>query len=131
MLALNYFSLKDQTFYKKLSYLFYAVAAADGKVRLSEITTLHKVINTKWFTNEQDKGAMNTILNTFEHLKSDSTTAEFAFGEFRDYFMQNKQLFTNNLKSRISETTADIAAAFAGNNKSELTYLAQLYLLMN
>lgn len=118
-------------FFEKLLYLFYAVAAADGRIRPQEIAVLQKAVKKYWFADESVPWREAQVLDTFHRLFKQGVTAAQAFQTFREYYQEHPSSFNKETKSKIAETAAEVAAAFAGNNKSELTLLAQLYLLMH
>ena len=116
--------------FDKIILVFYAVAAADGLVRPEELKALKRVVKEQWFAGDNVPLCEVLISQVFQELQQQGVSSHEAFDEFRKYYQQHRKEFSQEHKSKLAETAAAVAAAFAGNNKSELTVLAQLYLLL-
>jgi len=117
-------NLKPQVEY--LVLLFYAVAGADGVIKKSEVEAVDFELLSDWLPLTPQQ-----LLAAWQDLLSQGVTSKMAFEKFKDYYLHHRSQFDGPLKSKLSRSCADISVAFAGNNKSELTYLAQLYFLFN
>ena len=117
--------------FDKIILVFYAVAAADGLVRPEELKVLKRVVKEKWFSGDNVPLCEVLIPQIFQELQQQGVSSHEAFDEFREYYQQHRNEFSQEHKAKLAETAAAVAAAFAGNNKSELTVLAQLYLLLH
>ena len=107
--------------------LFYSVASAEGTVRKEEVYGVNLDLIKPWIEVEDH----DQILEAWLTLQKQGVSSVMAFNKFRDYFNLNRRRFTKHLRHQLSEVCGAIAVAFAGNNKSELTLLAQLYFLFN
>ena len=119
-------------FYQNLGKLFYAIAAADKKVRDEEYNRLKEIVRTDWLTiddldDDLQTDAAHQIEVVFDWLnveeKLDATTW---FDEFIHFRKEHPQLFNKPINDLILKTAHSIAASFSGKNKSELIMLARL-----
>ncbi|SEL07537.1 hypothetical protein SAMN04487910_1637 [Aquimarina amphilecti] len=122
------------SFYQNLGKLFYAIAASDKVVRESEYTTLKKIVKSAWLDiddleDEFGADAAFQIEIVFDWLDYKELVAEDSFYEFEDFYLENKSLFTDNVKKLVWNTSNSIASAFSGKNKSELMMLGKLRLI--
>ncbi|WP_103864170.1 hypothetical protein [Aquimarina sp. I32.4] len=125
----------DITFYQNLGKLFYAIAAADKVVRVSEYDSLQKIVNSEWIKieNSYDEFGLDTSFQieiVFDWLDHKQLSAEESFAQFETYFEENKSYFTPRIQQLIWNTANSIAGAFSGKNKSELMMLGRLKLLL-
>ncbi|HRH70329.1 MAG TPA: hypothetical protein PLB89_12555 [Flavobacteriales bacterium] len=117
--------------YADLGFLFYSVAASDGKVSHAEMEKLKQLVKDQWLPMEPSRDDLGTdaahyIDISFDYALDEGMDADVAFDRFADYFRQNKAQFDPSLRRMIYETAAAIAGSFAGNNKAELVRLGQL-----
>lgn len=122
-------------FYRRLGYLMYAVAAADGHISAAEISAVKKEVREKWLavdksTDEFDGDAAYQIEVVFDYLQEEAPDATRAFGLFETFFKENRDFFDEALKQRIRETADHIAVAFNNSNKAELSILFRLNKLL-
>ena len=121
-------------FYRNLGKLFYAIAAADNKVKKEEFDALKQIIKSKWLTVEFIEVSFGTdnisqIEIVFDWLFKDGEyNAKTCFEDFIAFKNKNEVLFTDNVKQLIMKTATAIASSFSGKNKSELIMLAKLSL---
>ena len=120
--------------YADLGFLFYSIAASDGKVSPAEMDKLKQVVKDQWLPMESSRDDLGTdaahyIDISFDYALDERMEADVAYTRFADYFRQNKVQFDPSLRHMIFETAAAIASSFAGNNKAELSRLGQLELL--
>lgn len=125
-----------QPLYQKLGYLFYSIAAADKNISPKEIQELNHAVQKSWLkyddsTDEYGTDAAYYINIAFEYLTETMPTADEAFQQFEAFYVDNREVFTKELKNQIIDTTSDIGHAFAGINKAELNKMAELTLLFN
>tara|TARA_R110002049_G_scaffold47793_9_gene138041 strand:- start:7959 stop:8369 length:411 start_codon:yes stop_codon:yes gene_type:complete len=119
-------------FYQNLGKLFYAIAAADGKVRVEEFAQLKKLVRDQWLVVDAiddsfDVDATDQMEVVFDTLRAtDELDATTCYDEFVHYKNKKPHLFTNEVKKLIIKTASSIAHAFAGINKAELIMLARL-----
>lgn len=125
-----------QPLYQKLGYLFYSIAAADKNISPKEIQELNHAVQKSWLkyddsTDEYGTDAAYYINIAFEYLTETMPTADEAFQQFEAFYVDNREVFTKELKNQIIDTASDIGHAFAGINKAELNKMAELTLLFN
>jgi hypothetical protein len=123
-----------QDMYTSLGYLFYSMAASDGKVRPAEVETLKALIKEQWLPLDDSRDELGTdaghyIDISFDYANDHGMDPEEAFAKFKLDYKENHARYDTGLRRMIHQTAAAIASAFAGNNKAELGRLAQLELL--
>ena len=119
-------------FYQNLGKLFYAIAAADKQVRISEFNKLKDIVKTQWLdldpiTDDYDTDAAYQIEIVFDWLiNQKNLEVQSCFNDFVNYKNDQPHLFTKSVKNLIITTASEVAASFSGINKSELILLAKL-----
>ena len=124
-----------QKIYEHLGYLFYSVAASDGKVREAEIGKLKELIDRYCLPLERSQDEFGTdaahyISISFDHAHAENMGSAAAFDRFKVDMDEMPALRSDPLKSLVVETCWAIAGAFAGRNKSELVQISQLEQLL-
>jgi RNAse (barnase) inhibitor barstar len=109
---------------------------ADKNVRPGEVKKLQDDVRTYWLNldalqDEFGTDAAYQIEIVFDWLKNEEKDSDTYFEEFTDFYKEHSEIFTPNIKSLVIRTCNDIAASFAGKNKSELILLARLQTLFN
>jgi hypothetical protein len=122
-------------FYEKLAHLFYAIAAADKKVRPEEKKMLHQMVLKDWLDLENSKDAFGTdaafgIEVVFDQLEEKDISSQQSFEIFEKFYHANADLFDDDVVSRIFHTAGRLAASFNDKNKSEQNLLARIHLLL-
>jgi hypothetical protein len=123
-------------FYQHIAKAFYSVAAADKKVKEEEVETLRELVKSRWTkvedsTDEFGTDAALQIESVFDWLLEENVDSMDALNDFKDFKEQNESLFTSKINKLVFETADAIASSFSGKNKSELTVLTQLNLILN
>jgi len=122
-------------FYQNVGKLFYAVAASDRMVREPEIIKLREIVKSKWLELDEASDqfgvdAAYRIEFEFDWLVAQKLPVKDCFEEFKSFKNEHDDLFTAKIKRLIWETSNDIALALAGKNKSELSVLNKLRILL-
>ena len=122
-------------FYQRIGELFYAIAAADKVVKKIEYTVLRKMVTEEWKDMDDFEDAFHTdaayqIEVAFDWFDYEERDADDCFENFKDYYKENKYLFTIERKKLIWRTADAIASSFSGKNKSELIMLSKLKMLL-
>lgn len=126
-----------QPIYEQLGNLFYSIAAADNAISPKEISKLREEVEKHWVPLEDSTDRFGTdaaqyIGISFDYLLDEQIpTADEAWERFEAFYIDNRELFSHDLKHKILESAAAIANAYAGANKAELTRLSRLTLLFN
>lgn len=125
-----------QEIYTGLGYLFYSIAAADGRVQPAEASKLRELVARQWVPLERSSDELGTdaayyIEFSFDDANDQGMRPQDAFARFKTTYEANKQQFDASLRELTFDTAQAIAFAFARHNKSELGQLAQLSLLFN
>jgi len=125
-----------QQFYQSLGKLFYAIAMADKNVRPSEVNRLREDVRAYWLeldelVDEFGSDAAFQIEIVFDWLEKEEKDGAAYYKEFADFYKEHREKFSEEIKSLIVQTCNDIAASFAGKNKSELILLARLQTLFD
>ncbi|WP_225034639.1 hypothetical protein [Winogradskyella sp. SM1960] len=111
-------------FYRSLGHLFYAIAAADNRIREEELSALTTTIAKEWISLDKDA---EYILEMFKQLQqSEQKTPDACFQSFVNFKRAHYALFNNTINSKILKTATAITTSFSGQNKSELILLAKL-----
>lgn len=123
-----------QEIYTGLGYLFYSIAAADGRVQQAETQKLKELIARQWVPLERSSDELGTdaayyIEFSFDDANDQDMRPVDAFARFKTAYEANKIHFDASLRELTFETAQAVAFAFARQNKSELGQLAQLALL--
>ena len=123
--------LKTNRFYKELGNLFYAVAAADKKIRPEEIKTIHEEILHAWKLYDETldrfgSGKAFLIEYEFEAMEEEHETAENAFSSFEQYFLENERGVDFETRQKIFESARHIAESTRKINTAELSYLLRI-----
>lgn len=111
--------------------LFYAIAAADKKIRPEERKTLHDEILFAWKHHENSTDRFGSdraflIEFEFETLEDEAATAENAYHLFERYFKENEKDFDNSSRVKIFNSARHIAESVRRINHEELNYLVRL-----
>lgn len=122
--------------YRELGNLFYAIAAADKKIRPEEKKTLHDEILYAWKHHENSTDRFGSdraflIEFEFETLEDDSVTAENAYQLFENYFRGHEKEFDAASRIKIFNSARHIAECVRKINHEELNYLIRLKALLN
>lgn len=125
----------NEAFYQKLGYLFYSVAAADGKVDTSEKEMLHKMVVEDWIPLEDSRDPYGTdnayqIEILFDFLIERGFPGDPAFHVFEHFFKNNLEMFGDEVIDKIYHTSDKIASSLYGKNKAELIALTRIHLLL-
>lgn len=123
------------SFYQKLGYLFYAVAAADRQVVKEEVDALHAMVKEDWVSLESSTDEFGTdaayqIEFAFDLIHDKDISADRAFQIFEDWYHEHAGLFDADVINRISHTMNRIATAFHGSNKSEMAMMFRIKALL-
>jgi len=119
------------TFYRRLAYLYYAVAKADEKVVPEEIAKLREVVKKDWLSLETTEDAFGTdaayqIEIAFDWLLEQSPAAEKALEKFENFINDHPDFLDARLKKRILRTSNAIAEAYHGKNEDEVQMLEKI-----
>ncbi|MGB5434727.1 MAG: hypothetical protein WBM98_02465 [Maribacter sp.] len=120
--------------YFHIGKLFYGIAMADRKIDRKEIIALKNTVSKNWMHESLTPDHFNTdgpqeILEAFSEMQHTKADSDPCFSAFRDFYLENQRLFTQDVKKRIWETAQTLALSMAKKNKSELIVLAKLRLL--
>lgn len=121
--------------YKELGNLFYAIAAADKKIRPEERKTVQDEILFAWKNHENSLDRFGSdraylIEFEFETLEDDFVTAENAFSLFERYFIDNEKDIDSACRVKIFNSARHIAESVRKINHEELNYLVRLKEMM-
>jgi len=121
--------------YKELGNLFYAIAAADKKIRPEEKRTLHDEILFAWKHHENSTDRFGSdraflIEFEFETLEDESVSAENAFRLFETYFKRHENEIDASSRVKIFNSARHIAESVRKINHDELNYLIRLKTLL-
>lgn len=123
-----------QAIYAGLGYLFYSIAAVDGRVQEDEAEKLKELIARKWVPLESSEDELGTdaayyIEFSFDDANDQGMPPADAYARFKTTYEANKVHFDASLRELVFETAQAVAGAFAHYNRSELGKLAQLTIL--
>lgn len=128
--------INSRRFYKELGNLFYAIAAADKKIRKEEKDQLEKEIQETWrkYDHTTDRfGSDRAFLIEFEFeaMEDESETAETAYSRFVTFFTEYGNQIDIDTRKIIFNSARHIAECVRKINTTELEYLMRLKKLLN
>lgn len=120
-----------EALYTDLGYLFYSIAASDGKISSEERAALSELIRKQWLPLENSRDEMGTdeghyIDIAFDYARDACVPPDEAFERFADHVRREPDQFDAGLRRMVLQSAADIASVTRRMNKSELTRLNQL-----
>ncbi|MHA7865119.1 hypothetical protein [Flagellimonas marinaquae] len=123
-------------FYQSLGKLFYFVAMADHTVKPVEIKRLRKYVRQYWLDVDEIEDEFHTdaayqIEIVFDWLDGEEKEGETYFDEFKEFYKEHPDKFSEPIKKLIVETAEAIAQSFAGKNRSEMLAIFKLKQLFN
>lgn len=123
-------------FYQNLGKLFYAVAMADNNVRPIEMKRLRKYVRQHWLDMDEIEDEFHTdaayqIEIVFDWLNGEEKDGGEYFKEFKEFYKEHPEKFTEPIKKLVVETAESIAKSFAGKNRSEMLAIFKLKQLFN
>lgn len=116
-------------FYKSLAHLFYAVVVVDNNVRIEE-KKIKELTDKDWLTESDHLNIEEIMFPTLKTLFAEQYNKELAFLNYKEFFLEHRDLFTEKIKKKIMYAANKIADAFSGRNKSESVLISRLYFLM-
>lgn len=121
--------------YASIGYLFYSIAASDGRIAPAEKQKVKKQVDKHWLPLEDSLDDFGTdsahyIAISFDFAIAKEMNADIAFRNFRDQYRLAPERFTKAAKELILRTATGIADAFHGTNKAEQQRLAELKKLL-
>ncbi|MGV3686215.1 MAG: hypothetical protein ACO1NS_11350 [Daejeonella sp.] len=119
------------SFYQLLGKVFYAVAAADQRVRSEELEVLRTIIRSEWLDVDQARDEFGTdsafqIEVVFDWLDDQKMNASSILSSLQAFKSDHPSFFTKQVNDLILKTAKAISSSFHGNNKSELVVLSNL-----
>ena len=120
-----------QDMYASIGYLFYGIAASDGRIAKAEGQKLKEEVTKHWLPLENSRDEFGTdaahyIVISFDYANGQEMDAEEAFTKFLDDYQQEPARYDHTMKELILKTASAIASSFAGKNKAELVRLSRL-----
>ena len=121
----------SKKFYVELGKLFYAIAAADGKIRPQEVQSLKKLIREDLVPMEDghDKfGTDHAYLAEFEFdvLVDKGIRSEAAYKSFLSYVKENDKHIDDYMRQKAVSIAEKIADSYKGINDKEKKMLEDL-----
>lgn len=117
-------------FYISLAHLFYAIAAVDKRIEIEEKKRIRDLVEKQWKIKIDHADSETIIYSTLKKLIKEKMKSEDAFTVFNDFYIDNRELFTEELKKIILDHTTKIALSYSEINKSESVLISRLYFLM-
>jgi len=117
-------------FYEALAHLFYAISNTDRNMSLLEKKRINDVAEDEWNQEVEGIESKEIIYDTIRQLILKKVVWKTPYNFFKDYYHQNEEVFTPELKEKIMQNAEDITMAHARRNKSELislTHLSRLF----
>ena len=118
-------------FYQSLGKLFYFVAMADHTVRPIEIKRLRNYVRQYWLDVDEIEDEFHTDAAYQIEIVFDWLDGEEKEGEFKEFYKEHPEKFSEPIKKLIVETSEAIAKSFAGKNRSEMLAIFKLKQLFN
>lgn len=121
---------KSAGFYESLAHLFYAVAVVDNNARIEEKRKIKELVDKHWHIESEGLNSKRIVFPVLRRLFSEQYDKELAFLNYKEFFLEHRDLFSEELKKKIMYSANKIADAFSGRNKSESVLISRLYFLM-
>lgn len=103
--------------------LIYAFAYVDGNIAVKEIDEIKLELSRSF---DQETFKIIELELRFQEFFDQGLSAEEAFIDFRKFYLENKQMFTEQLKSTLFNSSSRICESNNKKNKSELRLLVNL-----
>lgn len=105
--------------YEQIGNALYAVAA-DQHIKPLEVAELKLLISMDWLPRNSDSGEAasneaHCIILTMDALQANSISSVEAFKDFEKFFGLHREVFTDELRQRIVETSGRIVKIFSGS----------------
>lgn len=123
--------MMSKKFYVELGKLFYAIAAADGKIRPQEVQELKKIIRDDLVPMEDGHdrfGTDHAFLAEFEFevLADKGIRPEAAYKSFLAYIKENNKHIDAQMRAKAVSIAEKIATSYRGINEPEKKLLEDL-----
>jgi hypothetical protein len=118
----------------QLGNLFYSIASADNDISPDQLKQLQKIVNDKWRWCNNQQNCKHPADSHIASILFDSIVQNMAdesdnYQRFVNYYNQNGEDFTPEIKETIIKTACAVAVLFPGINKSAITMLGKISLL--
>lgn len=117
-------------FYKALSFLFYAIAAADNKIVDKEKIKIIELVNRHWEIKTPDFESKEYIYSILRKLIIEQTDAYLSYAYFKSFFQLNPSLYPFEIRKKIMDSVYEIAHSNAKKNKSEVGVISNVHRLL-
>ncbi|UKN00399.1 TerB family tellurite resistance protein [Paracrocinitomix mangrovi] len=119
---------EDIDFIQQLARMLYTAGQIDGDFSRDEkkasLSIIHQ-LSQKNFGEYAEQLMINEIKDLVENNSSSADLIQ----DFKQYYHQHKNLFTDDIKTDFLKTIDAVVYAHSKRNKSELTLLSQLEIL--
>ena len=117
--------------YERLGFLFYALCATDRKITPADLLRIKEVVSQYWVSSNGSAviattDAANEILVVIEFLVQKGESPEDSFAYFVEFYEDHPDLFTCELKHRISDTAGSVIHVLENINPREENCVSQL-----
>lgn len=117
--------------YTSLGFLFYSIAANDGRVSPGQKEKLKTLIREQWLPMESSRDDLGTdsghyIDISFDYANDQRMDTDDAFSRFMDEFKADPGRFDASMRRMILETATAIVDASGRKNALELARLNEL-----
>lgn len=123
--------IHQKKLYEHIGYFFYAIVAADGKIKPAEIEMVKKLVSEEWDPAEESRDEFDTdlaeyIYFTFDFLLNQELSAQEAFDRFKAYLEEHSGVFDEELLKKIIRSAKLIASSYPGAHKAEEFFIKEL-----
>lgn len=120
-----------QDVYAGIGFLFYSIAASDGRIAPAEKRKLQEQVDKHWLSVEDSHDQFGTdsahyIDISFDYAITEEMSAEDAYLRFTDQYKSRPQVFDKAMKALVVKTATGIADSFYGTSHVEHERLARL-----
>ncbi|MBS1583853.1 MAG: hypothetical protein JST66_16765 [Bacteroidetes bacterium] len=121
----------SQDLYVNLGFLFYSIAAGDGRVASAEAERLKEEVKKHWMPLEPSRDEVGTDMAyymdiSFDHALGQHMSAQEAFERFKAYHGLEPAAFDPSTQALVMRTATAIAASRNGIGKAERGSLERL-----
>lgn len=125
-----------QDVYAGIGFLFYSIAASDGRIAPAEKQKLKEQVDKHWLSIEDSHDQFGTdsahyIDISFDYAIAEEMSADDAYQRFVDQYNSTPEPFDKAIKALIVKTATGIADSFYGTSQVEQKRLAELKRLLH
>jgi hypothetical protein len=121
--------IDNRDIFEQIGNLLYAIAA-DQHVKPLQVGELKSLISKDWlprnFSESNVSDETHCIVMTIDSLTGSNATAKEAFDEFAKFYALHQEVFSDEVKQRMLDTSVEITKFFKADNPFSNQHLVAL-----